>query len=56
MALALQGSLLLRHGHAAVAAAFCAARLGEVSGNTYGMLPEGIDCAAVIDRGRVAPR
>jgi putative acyl-CoA dehydrogenase len=53
MALALQGSLLLRHGHEAVAEAFCAGRLGGSSGNTYGMLPEGVDCATLIERGRL---
>ena len=53
MAVSLQGSLLLRHGHPAAAEAFCSARLGQVSGNTYGLLPDGVDCEALIDRGRV---
>ena len=53
MALALQGSLLLRNAPEYVSQAFCAARLGAGSGNTYGMLPDGIDCAALIDRGRL---
>ncbi len=53
MALALQASLLLRHGSACVAEAFCAARLDGRSGHSYGMLPPGLDCAAIIDRGRL---
>lgn len=51
MALALQGSLLLRSGNAAVADAFCASRLaGDCSGLTFGNLPRGVDCAAIIAR------
>ncbi len=51
MALALQGALLVRHGDAAVADAFCASRLsGESSGLLYGNLPRGADCAAIIRR------
>jgi putative acyl-CoA dehydrogenase len=53
MALGLQASLLLRQAPAPVADAFCAARLGTGSGHTYGMLPRGLDCAAIIDRGRI---
>lgn len=51
MALALQGSLLVRFGHTAVADAFCASRLGGGnSGLAFGNLPRGIDCAAIIQR------
>ncbi|MFZ3128089.1 MAG: acyl-CoA dehydrogenase family protein [Rhodoferax sp.] len=51
MALALQGSLLVRHGNAAVADAFCASRLGgDSSGLTFGNLPRGLDCGAIIQR------
>ena len=51
MALALQGTLLLRSGNAAVADAFCASRLtGDTSGLTFGNLPRGVDCAAIIER------
>jgi len=51
MALALQGSLLVRHGNAAVADAFCASRLtGASSGLTFGNLPRGVDCSAIIER------
>ena len=51
MALALQGSLLVRHGNPAVADAFCASRLvGNHSGLTFGNLPRGVDCAGIIAR------
>jgi putative acyl-CoA dehydrogenase len=51
MALALQGSLLVRHGNAAVADAFCASRLsGQASGLAFGNLPRGVDCAGIIAR------
>jgi putative acyl-CoA dehydrogenase len=51
MALALQGSLLVRYGNPAVADAFCAARLqGDTSGLTFGTLPRGVDCTAIIKR------
>lgn len=51
MALALQASLLVRYGNPAVADAFCASRLAEQSsGLTYGSLPRGVDCAAIIKR------
>lgn len=50
MALALQASLLLRHGHPAVAAAFCTTRLAGDWGTAYGTLPPGLDLAPIIDR------
>ena len=50
MALALQGSLLVRHGDQTVADAFCATRLGGDWGNVFGTLPAGVDTAAIIDR------
>ncbi|MGW4498751.1 isovaleryl-CoA dehydrogenase [Micromonospora sp. NPDC004336] len=50
LALVLQGSLLVRHGHPAVADAFCASRLGGDHGQAYGTLPAGVDFAAIIDR------
>ncbi|AOW93689.1 DNA alkylation response protein [Rhodococcus sp. WMMA185] len=50
MALALQGSLLIRHGHPAVADAFCASRLSGDWGSVFGTLPTGVDTAAIIDR------
>jgi putative acyl-CoA dehydrogenase len=50
LALALQGSLLVRHAPAAVADAFCAARLTGDGGLHYGTLPEGADTGAIVTR------
>ncbi len=52
MALALQGSLLVRFGAPAVADAFCASRLDGEGGLEYGTLPAGSDFEAIIERGR----
>ena len=52
MALVLQGSLLVRHGHPAVADAFCASRLGGDWGIAFGTLPPGVDTGAIIERAR----
>lgn len=53
MALALQGSLLVRYGHPSVADVFCASRLAGDWGSVFGTLPTGIDSAAIIDRATV---
>jgi putative acyl-CoA dehydrogenase len=50
MALALQGSLLVRYSPAAVADAFCASRLGGDWGGAFGTLPPGLDLAGILDR------
>ena len=50
MALALQGSLLVRFGDPAVADAFCATRLEGDWGYAFGTLPAGTDFGAIIDR------
>jgi putative acyl-CoA dehydrogenase len=56
MTLTLQGALLVRFGHPAVADAFAASRLTDDSGGpggwgrAYGTLPSGTDFAAIIDR------
>jgi len=50
MALALQGSLLVRHAPAAVADAFCATRLAGDWGHAFGTLPQGVDVAGVLAR------
>jgi len=50
MALVLQGSLLVRHGHPAVADAFCASRLGGDWGVAFGTLPSGVDTASIVAR------
>jgi putative acyl-CoA dehydrogenase len=50
LAVGLQGSLLVRHSPAAVADAFCAARLDGAGGRVYGTLPRGVDADAIIER------
>jgi putative acyl-CoA dehydrogenase len=50
LALVLQGALLVRHGHPAVADAFCASRLGGDRGSAFGTLPPGLDLAAIVER------
>ncbi|MBK8293522.1 MAG: acyl-CoA dehydrogenase family protein [Solirubrobacterales bacterium] len=50
LALALQGSLLVRHGDPAVSDAFCASRLGGDWGEAFGTLPAGLDYSAIIAR------
>jgi putative acyl-CoA dehydrogenase len=53
LALALQGSLLVRNAPPAVADAFCAGRLGD-GGRAYGTLPAGVDAEAIVERALVA--
>ena len=50
MALVLQGAQLVRHGHPAIADAFCATRLGDDWGIAFGTLPVGVDTGAIIER------
>jgi putative acyl-CoA dehydrogenase len=50
MALALQGSLLVRFGDPAVADAFCASRLAGQWSGAFGTLPPGTDFAAIVER------
>ena len=51
LALALQGSLLVRHAPPAVADAFCASRLSPGGhGYVFGDLPAGVDADAVLAR------
>jgi len=50
LALALQGSLLVRTAPTAVSDAFIASRLGETRGHLYGVLPAGADLEAVLSR------
>ena len=49
-----QAALLVRHAPAAVADGFCASRLGNGPGGTFGLLPGGIDHRAIVER--AAPR
>jgi putative acyl-CoA dehydrogenase len=46
----LQGAQLVRHGHAAVADAFCATRFGGDWGIAFGTLPTGVDTATILER------
>jgi putative acyl-CoA dehydrogenase len=50
LALALEGSLLVRYAPSAVADAFCASRLGGDHGLEYGTLPAGTDFSAIVER------
>jgi putative acyl-CoA dehydrogenase len=50
MALALQGSLLVRYGDPAVADAFCASRLSGDWGQAFGTLPAGTDFQRIVQR------
>ena len=50
LALALQGSILVRAGFSAVADAFCASRLAGQHGQALGTLPQGLDLGAIIQR------
>jgi len=49
LVLALQAALLARHAPAAVADAFCAARLSGDSA-AFGLLPRGTDARAIVER------
>ena len=49
LALALQGSLLVRHAPPAVSDAFCAARLGD-GGRAFGTLPSSVESAPILER------
>lgn len=51
--LALQGSLLVRHGHPAVAEAFLATRLGGQWGGAFGTMPAGLDLGPILERALV---
>jgi putative acyl-CoA dehydrogenase len=51
--LALQGSLLVRHGHPAVAEAFSATRLGREWGGAFGTMPSGLDLAPILERAMI---
>jgi putative acyl-CoA dehydrogenase len=52
MALALQGSLMVRYGDPSVADAFCASRLAGDWGRAFGTLPHGVDVGSIIERAR----
>lgn len=50
LALALQGSLVVRFSPPAVADAFCASRLALDGGRAFGTLPSGVDCDVIVER------
>jgi putative acyl-CoA dehydrogenase len=50
LAVLLQGALLVRNGHPAVADAFCASRVAGDRGAAFGTLPPGLDPAAIVAR------
>jgi putative acyl-CoA dehydrogenase len=52
MAIALEASVLVRHGDEAVADAFCATRLAGDYGRSLGTLPAGVDCTRIVERHR----
>ncbi|MGH2692365.1 MAG: isovaleryl-CoA dehydrogenase [Actinomycetota bacterium] len=52
LAMALQGSILVRHAPNAVADAFCGSRLAGDGGRSYGTLPARLDFTGIIDRHR----
>jgi len=53
MALAVQGSLLVRHAPPAVSDAFCASRLGGDWAPTFGTLPASADADAIVEHGQL---
>jgi putative acyl-CoA dehydrogenase len=55
IALTLQGSLLIRNGHPAVADAFCASRVNGDWGHALGTLPGTADTKAILERAHVQP-
>ncbi|MEP4036598.1 acyl-CoA dehydrogenase family protein [Pseudophaeobacter sp.] len=52
MALVWQAALLVKHAPAPVSDAFCASRLGARWSGSYGTLPTGVDCGAIVQRAR----
>ncbi len=52
LAVAMQACQLIKAGTNLIADAYCAGRLSNQSGATFGNLPRGVDCAAIIDRAR----
>jgi putative acyl-CoA dehydrogenase len=55
LVLAMQGALLLQHAPAAVADAFCASRLGDEPGGTFGLLTSG-KLRAIVERAAPLPQ
>ena len=51
--LTLQGALLVRHGHPAVAEAFMTTRLDRQWGGAFGTMPTGLDLAPILERAMI---
>jgi putative acyl-CoA dehydrogenase len=51
LALALQGSLVVRYSPPEVVDAFCASRLAGDHGMAFGTLPRGSECERIVERG-----
>ena len=54
MAVVLQAALLVRHGPPSIAEAFCASRLDDDWGGTFGTLPTGLALDEIIGYGRIS--
>ena len=52
LAIAIEGSLVLRHSPPEVADPFLSSRVSRAGGRTFGTLPPGADCEAIIERHR----
>ena len=52
LALAMQGSLLVRNGNSMISDLFCASRLSHNGGHNIGTMPKMGDCASIIERAR----
>jgi putative acyl-CoA dehydrogenase len=52
IAICLQGAILLKTAPPEVADAFCASRLSDDWGRSYGTLPSGLACEAIVERSR----
>ncbi|MEU6347815.1 acyl-CoA dehydrogenase family protein [Streptomyces sp. NPDC047072] len=52
LSLILQASLLIRHAPPEVADTFCASRLGNDAGTTFGTLPPGLPLKSLVERAR----
>ena len=52
LALAMQGSLLVRNGNSIISDLFCASRLNDNGRHNYGTMPKGGNCTSIIQRAR----
>jgi putative acyl-CoA dehydrogenase len=52
LAKAMQAAQLIKSGNTLISEAFCASRLDDIRGLSFGNLPKDIDCKAIIERAR----